>query len=43
MIKKISFIFLIFCLLASCGKKGDPEYRNSEQKAEKIIVLTNKA
>ena len=43
MIKKISFIFLICCLLASCGKKGDPEYRDSEQKAEKIIVLTNKA
>ena len=43
MIKKISFIFLICCLLTSCGKKGDPEYRNSEQKAEKIIVLTNKA
>ena len=37
MIKKISFIFLIFCLIASCGKKGDPEYGNSEQKAEKII------
>jgi len=43
MIKKISFIFLICCLLASCGKKGDPEYRESKQKAEKIIVLTNKA
>jgi len=43
MIKKISLIFLIFCLLASCGKKGDPEYRNLKQKAEKIIVLTNKA
>ena len=43
MIKKISFIFLICCLLASCGKKGDPEYRDSKPKAEKIIVLTNKA
>ena len=43
MIKKISFIFLICCLLASCGKKGDPEYRDSKQKSEKIIVLTNKA
>ena len=43
MIKKISFIFLIYCLLASCGKKGDPEYRDSKQKDEKIIVLTNKA
>ena len=43
MIKKISFIFLICCLIASCGKKGDPEYRDSKQKAEMIIVLTNKA
>ena len=43
MIKKISFIFLICCLIASCGKKGDPEYRDSKQKAEKIIVLTYKA
>ena len=43
MIKKISFIFLIFCLLASCGKKGDPKYKEPKQKAEKIIILTNKA
>ena len=39
MIKKISFIFLIFCLLVSCGKKGDPQYRDPKQKAEKIIIL----
>ena len=43
MIKKISFIFLICCLLTSCGKKGDPEYKEPKQKAEKIIILTNKA
>jgi len=43
MIKKISFIFLICCLLASCGKKGDPEYKEPKQKAEKILILTNKA
>ena len=43
MIKKISFIFLICCLLASCGKKGDPEYKEPKKKAEKIIILTNKA
>jgi hypothetical protein len=43
MIKKISFIFLICCLLASCGKKGDPEYKKPKQKAKKIIILTNKA
>ena len=43
MIKKISFIFVIFCLLASCGKKGDPEYNEPKQKAKKIIILKNKA
>ena len=43
MIKKISFIFLICCLFASCGKKGDPAYKEPKQKAEKIIILTNKA
>ena len=37
MIKKISFIFLICCLLASCGKKGDPKYQDSKQKIEKLI------
>ena len=43
MIKKISFIFLICCLLVSCGKKGDPEYRDSKQNPEKEIILKNKA
>ena len=43
MIKKISLTFLICCLLASCGKKGDPEYKDPEQKVEKIMLLKNKA
>jgi len=43
MIKKISFIFLICCLLVSCGKKGDPIYEDPKQKAEKLIILSNKA
>jgi predicted small lipoprotein YifL len=43
MIKKISFIILICCLLASCGKKGDPEYKDPKQKVEKIVILKNKA
>ena len=43
MIKKISFIFLICSLLASCGKKGDPEYKELKQKAEKTIILIIKA
>ena len=43
MIKKISFIFLICCLLAFCGKKGDPTYEDPDKKVEKIMILTNKA
>jgi len=43
MIKKITFIFLVCCLLASCGKKGDPKYKDTEQKVEKVILLKNKA
>jgi hypothetical protein len=43
MIKKIGLIFLICCFLGSCGKKGDPEYKDPKQKAKKIIILTNKA
>ena len=43
MIKKISFIFLISCLLVSCGKKGDPKYKELKLKTEKIIIINNKA
>ncbi|WP_435151051.1 hypothetical protein ACIJYB_00025 [Candidatus Pelagibacter bacterium nBUS_44] len=43
MIKRISFIFMICCLLVSCGKKSDPEYKDPKQKTEKIIILKNKA
>ena len=42
MIKKISFIFLICCLLVSCGKKGDPEYKDLEKKAKIQNILINK-
>ena len=34
MIKKITLAFLLCCLLVSCGKKGDPEYKNPEKKVE---------
>ena len=43
MIRKITFIFIVCCLIGSCGKKGDPEYRDPEQKVEKIILFKNKA
>ena len=31
MIKKISLIILCYCLIVSCGKKGDPEYKEPEK------------
>ena len=43
MIKKITLAIIIIFLLISCGKKGDPEYKDPEQKVEKIILLKNKA
>ena len=27
MIKNITFVILVCCVLVSCGKKGDPEYK----------------
>ena len=43
MIKKITFIILLFCAVISCGKKGDPEYMDPEKKAELKEVLINSA
>ena len=43
MIRKITLTFLLCCLLASCGKKGNPQYKDPEQKAKMIIILTYKA
>ena len=41
MIKKISLIILCYCLIVSCGKKGDPEYKATENKIN--TILKNKA
>ena len=43
MIKKITFTLILCCLLISCGKKGDPEYKDSEKKAKILSVFINKA
>ena len=32
MIKKIFLTLFIICAVASCGKKGDPQYKVSEKK-----------
>tara|TARA_B100001564_G_C20199208_1_gene472021 strand:+ start:392 stop:523 length:132 start_codon:yes stop_codon:yes gene_type:complete len=31
MIKKIIFILALCCLIISCGKKGDPTYKDPER------------
>ena len=41
MIKKITFVILVCCILVSCGKKGDPEYKDPDKKAEIKGVLIN--
>jgi hypothetical protein len=38
MIKKICLILFLFVLIASCGKKGDPVYK---EKKTKIFIINN--
>tara|TARA_B100001093_G_scaffold193538_1_gene186117 strand:+ start:579 stop:710 length:132 start_codon:yes stop_codon:yes gene_type:complete len=40
MIKKIILTFILFCLVLSCGKKGDPVYKesNKKDKAQNIEI-----
>ncbi len=40
MIKKITFVILVCCILVSCGYKGDPEYKalNKEIKTPTTII-----
>ena len=43
MIKKIILLFLLSFLLISCGKKGDPVYKDSEKKTDLQITPKNKS
>ena len=43
MIKKIILLSLLSFLLISCGKKGDPVYKDSEKKTDLQITLKNKS
>ena len=43
MIKKITLIILLFCAVISCGKKGDPKYKDPEKKTEVKEVSINLA
>ena len=39
--KKLTIIILLFCLIISCGKKGDPKYVDPDKKAEIKLVSIN--
>ena len=43
MIKKITLALLICCVIVSCGKKGNPEYKDPENKAKMQTIFINKA
>ena len=43
MIKKITLTFILCCFVISCGKKGDPVFKDSEKKAKIQSFLLNKA
>jgi len=43
MIKKITLALILFCMIISCGKKGDPKYKDHEKKAEIQSIVINKA
>ena len=42
MIKKTTLALLLCCIIVSCGKKGDPNYKDSEKKVQTQIILINK-
>tara|TARA_Y100000591_G_scaffold306227_1_gene304476 strand:- start:518 stop:649 length:132 start_codon:yes stop_codon:yes gene_type:complete len=43
MIKKIILILFLFCSVVSCGKKGDPEYTDPNEKAKIYKIVINLA
>ena len=43
MIKKITFVVLVCCILISCGKKGDPKYKDPEKEVKMNIFMVKKA
>jgi len=43
MIKKIILALLLCCIVVSCGKKGDPKYKDPEKKVKMQTILIKKA
>ena len=42
MIRKFTLALMLLCILISCGKKGDPEYKESTIKNMQLLSI-NKA
>ena len=42
MIKKTTFVILVCCILVSCGKKGDPEYKVLNKEIKILSTIINK-
>ncbi len=40
--KKIIFILIFCCMIFSCGKKGDPVYKNSKNETKQQSILINR-
>ena len=43
MIRKFALALMLLCILISCGKKGDPEYKESTMKKNMQLPLIKKA
>ena len=43
MIRKFTLALILLCILVSCGKKGDPEYKESRIKKNMQLLSINKA
>ena len=43
MIRKFALALIVCCMLISCGKKGDPEYKETTMKINMQLLLTNQA
>ena len=43
MIRKFALALIVCCMLISCGKKGDPEYKEITMKINMQLLLINQA
>jgi hypothetical protein len=42
MIKKITLAFILCSIIISCGKKGDPEYKDPKPNTKLQSIIINK-